>query len=54
MLSEVTGAELDDGDDAMVTNASCPHCGASYELYDTPENEKVNYPYWDDMEITVD
>jgi DNA-directed RNA polymerase subunit RPC12/RpoP len=54
MLSEVTGTELDEDDDAMVTNASCPHCGASYELYDTPENEKPNYPYWDDMEITVD
>ena len=27
----------------------CPHCGASYELYDTPENEKRNYPYWDDL-----
>ena len=54
MLSEVTGTELDEDDDAMVTNASCPHCGASYELYDTPENEKPNYPYWDDMETTVD
>jgi ribosomal protein S27AE len=53
MLSEVTGTELDDDDDAMVTNASCPHCGASYELYDTPENEKPNYPYWDD-EVRAD
>lgn len=35
----------EDGD-AMVTNASCPYCGASYELFDTPECEKKNYPYW--------
>ena len=25
----------------------CPYCGARYELYDTPESEKKNYPYWD-------
>ena len=24
----------------------CPYCGARYELYDTPESEKKNYPYW--------
>ena len=53
MMSDVTGENLDEDDDAMITNASCPHCGASYELYDTPENEKPNYPYWDD-EVRVD
>ena len=46
MLSEVVGEELAEDDDAMVTNCSCPYCGAQYEIYDTPENEKKNYPYW--------
>ena len=46
MLSEINGEELNEEDDAMVTNAFCPHCGARYELYDTPESEKKNYPYW--------
>lgn len=53
MMSDVTGENLDEDDDAMITNASCPHCGASYEWCDTPENEKPNYPYWDD-EVRVD
>ena len=40
--------ELPEDDDCMVTNATCPHCGASYEIYDTPESEKEMYPYWND------
>ena len=46
MLSEINGEELAEDDDAMVTNAHCPHCGARYEIYETPESEKQNYPYW--------
>lgn len=46
MLSEINGEELSEEEDAMVTNAHCPHCGARYELTDTPEIEKRNYPYW--------
>ena len=46
MLSEINGEELNEEDDAMVTNAHCPYCGARYELYDTPESEKKDYPYW--------
>jgi len=46
MLSEINGEELSEDDDAMVTNASCAYCGASYEIYDTPESERDNYPYW--------
>jgi DNA-directed RNA polymerase subunit RPC12/RpoP len=46
MLSEINGEELSEEEDAMVTNAHCPHCGARYELTDTPEIEKKNYPYW--------
>ena len=46
MLSEINGEELSDDDDAMVTYAHCPYCGARYELTDTPQSEKKNYPYW--------
>lgn len=46
MLSEVSGMDLDEDDDAIVTYAECPYCGAKYELTDTPESEKKNYPYW--------
>ena len=48
MLSEINGEELNEEDDAMVTNAHCPYCGARYELTDTPESEKKNYPYWNE------
>lgn len=27
---------------------SCPHCGASYEIYDTPLSEIHNYPYFNE------
>ena len=46
MLSDIDGEELPEEDDAMVTNATCPYCGAYYELYDTPLSERCNYPYW--------
>ena len=46
MLSEINGEELNEEDDAMVTYAICPYCGARYELTDTLESEKKNYPYW--------
>lgn len=46
MLSEVNGEVLDEDNDAMVTYAHCPYCGARYELTDTPESEKKNYEYW--------
>ena len=39
---------LTNNEDAMVTNYHCPHCGASYEITDTPECEKENYPYWNE------
>ena len=46
MLSEINGYDLDEDDDALVTYAVCPYCGARYELTDTPQSEKKNYPYW--------
>lgn len=35
-------------EDFMVTLMSCPHCGASYEVYDTPLSEIHNYPYFNE------
>ena len=47
MLSEINCKELSEEEDAIVTYAQCPYCGARYELIDTPECEKKNYPYWE-------
>ena len=49
MLSDIGVADNDE-DDAMVTNMTCPYCGAYYEVTDTPESEKCHYPYWLDDE----
>ena len=38
--------EIDSPQDAMVMVAHCPHCGMSYELYDTPDCETDEYEYW--------
>ena len=46
MLSEYQGEELEDDDDCIITNTVCPYCGARYDIYDTPESEKKDYPYW--------
>jgi hypothetical protein len=35
-------------EDFMVTLMSCPYCGASYEIHDTPLSETHNYPYFND------
>ena len=45
MLSDFDDS-LKEYDDAMVTNATCPYCGASYEITDTPLSEQKNYPYF--------
>ena len=45
MLSDLN-EDLGEEDDVMVTNAHCPYCGASYEIVDTPQSERKNYPYW--------
>ena len=37
-------------EDFMVTLMSCPYCGASYEVYDTPLSEIDNYPYFNNKE----
>jgi DNA-directed RNA polymerase subunit RPC12/RpoP len=46
MLSDLNEDLGEEDDDVMVTNAHCPHCGASYEIVDTPQSERKNYPYW--------
>jgi hypothetical protein len=48
MLSDIMGEELDLNDDAIITYASCPYCGARYEITDTPESEKKRYPYFNE------
>lgn len=45
MISDY-GDDLNEDDDAIITNYFCSNCGASYEVTDTPENEKKHYPYW--------
>lgn len=37
-------------EDFMITMLSCPHCGASYEIHDTPLSEANNYPYFNEIE----
>lgn len=37
-------------EDFMVTEMSCPYCGASYAVYDTPVSEMSNYPYFNETE----
>lgn len=48
MLSDMGIEEWNEDDDAIITNYVCPNCGAQYEVTDTPENEKIHYPYWND------
>lgn len=46
MLSDLNGEDINEDDDAMITYASCPNCGVSYEITDTPLTERCYYPYW--------
>ena len=47
MLSDIEGDDdMSTFDDAIVTIAQCPYCGASYEIMDTPESERENYDYF--------
>ena len=46
MLRDWEGENMDENDDAMITDYTCPYCGASYSVTDTPNNEKKNYPYF--------
>lgn len=40
MLSDFNDEIIDDKDDGMVTNATCPKCHAEYIMVDATENEK--------------
>lgn len=33
-------------EDIDVVLMSCEHCGMHYEIYDIPESEQENYPYF--------
>jgi len=46
--------DLFDGEEVMNTYAHCLYCGASYELMETPESEKKNYPYWNEEDEIMD
>lgn len=52
MLSEIMDEDdMPEDEDVIVTNMSCPHCGAYYEVYDTPESGKRLYPYWKENNV---
>ena len=38
--------KMDTEEDTIVTLMSCPHCGLKYEVYDIPESEQEDYPYF--------
>lgn len=46
MESDIDGSELEEDEDAMITEFSCPYCGASYTVRDTPKSEMKNYKYF--------
>lgn len=51
MLSDFDETVKDDDDDAMSYNmCTCPNCGMIEVRWDTPENDKKNYPYWSEEE----
>lgn len=52
MLSEINGEDLSEEEDAIVTFAHCPFCGAMYTLTDTPISERHSYPYWRNEKIS--
>lgn len=46
MVSDWEGIEMNEDDDAMITNYTCPFCGVEYTVTDTPRNQMKNYPYF--------
>lgn len=48
MLSEIIDLTSDD-EDTMITSCKCPYCGLTYEIAETPESEKKNLPYWNNV-----
>jgi len=49
MASECGFSDSEEEDrDAIVTDYSCPYCGAYYQVVDTPESEKEHYKYWNE------
>ncbi len=46
MISDWEGIDMDDDDDAMITDYYCPFCGIEYSVTDTPKNQEKNYAYF--------
>ena len=52
MASDMGAVPEEEGmtdEDYMVTFMSCPYCGAKYEVSDTPDSEKGDYPYFSEI-----
>ena len=45
-LADKTGDDADE--DVSIIYTTCPHCGASAEIIGCLNEEKKNYPFWDD------
>lgn len=46
MVSELEGVEMNEDDDTIVTEYSCPFCGLEFSITDTPISQMKNYPYF--------
>lgn len=46
MISDWEGIEMDENDDAVITDYYCPYCGMEYSITDTPKNQMNNYQYF--------
>ena len=46
MISDWEGIDMNEDDDAMITDYYCPFCGMEYSITDTPRNQMKNYPYF--------
>ena len=55
MLSDYDDSIIDENDDKMnfIMN-QCPYCGMEEVRWDTAENEKKDYPYWQEEEKEED
>ena len=50
MLSDVSPFHEND-DEAIVSSYHCPNCGADYEVYDCPKEERSKYNHWKEKEL---
>lgn len=50
MGSDMGDCSEDEDEDYMVTTMSCPYCGARMECADISNNQKKEYPYFQETE----